>query len=153
VSRFDGTNFVNFTTADGLTASDVITVTSTPDGQLWFGTRTAGLLRYDPTTFAQFDVADGLIAPNSPVGFQTGNGGAALAGSDGTLWFACGHYSEAAKGVVRFDGRGFESMLRSGAGVTSLAMARDQSIWMGLRGEGIARYTQGRFEKLTQRDG
>ena len=37
--------------------------------------------------------------------------------------------------------------------VTAFAVAKDQSIWVGLGGLGIAHYTQGRFEKLTKADG
>ena len=153
VSRFDGAGFVNFTTADGLAANDVITVTVTPDGCVWFGTRTAGISRYDPQHFARYDVADGLAAPNSPNSFS-GGGGACLAPPDGTLWFASGFYNDARKGLVRIDGRGFEPMLPAGSNaVTALALAQDQSIWVGLDGQGLARYTQGRFEKLTKADG
>ena len=53
--------------ADGLAGNDVITVTGTPDGAIWFGTRTGGISRSDPNHFAHFDTADELVAPNSPV--------------------------------------------------------------------------------------
>src|SRR5262249_22135417 len=65
VSRFDGANFVNFTTADGLADNRVATIISTPDGAIWFGTSNGGISRYDPASFAHFNVADGLISPNS----------------------------------------------------------------------------------------
>jgi ligand-binding sensor domain-containing protein/signal transduction histidine kinase len=153
VSLSDGKTFVNFTTADGLAGNDVITVTGTPDGVMWFGTRTAGISRCDPHHFARFDVADGLMAPNSPDSFQTGSGGASLAAQDGALWFASG-FADASRGLVRFDGRGFERILPRGSNaVTSLALAKDESIWVGVSGEGIARYAQGRFEKLAKADG
>jgi len=154
VSRFDGAGFVNFTTADGLAANDVITVTATPDGCVWFGTRTAGISRYDPHHFAHFDEADGLLAPNSHTGGENGSGGAALAAPDGSLWFASGFITDARKGLVRFDGRGFELLWPALTNpVTAFALAKDQSIWVGLDGQGIARYTQGHFEKLTKADG
>ena len=51
VSRFDGTNFVNFTTATDLPIEDVITLIETSDGAMWFGSRQGGLLRYEPQTF------------------------------------------------------------------------------------------------------
>ena len=152
VSRFDGTGFVNFTTADGLAANDVIALTVTPDGCVWFGTRTAGISRYDPRHFAHFDEADGLVAPNSPFGTPTGFGGAALTAPDGSLWFASGFLTDARKGLVRFDGRGFEPLWPAGTNVvTAFAVGKDQSIWVG--GQGIARYTPDGFEKLTKADG
>jgi signal transduction histidine kinase/ligand-binding sensor domain-containing protein/DNA-binding NarL/FixJ family response regulator len=153
VSVFDGANFVNYTMKDGLAANDVITVTSTPDGALWFGTRSAGISKYDPHHFAHFDVTDGLVAPNSPVGFHT-VGGAALTAPDGVLWFASGYYPDARKGLVRFDGQGFEQMLPAGPNaVTSLAIDKDESVWAGVVGQGVAHCARGHLEMLTKADG
>jgi signal transduction histidine kinase/CheY-like chemotaxis protein/ligand-binding sensor domain-containing protein/protocatechuate 3,4-dioxygenase beta subunit len=154
VSRFDGANFVNFTTVDGLAANDVITVTTTPDGSIWFGSRTGGISRYDPNHFAHFDAADGLVAPNSPFAVPTGSGGAALAAPDGSLWFASGFWGDSRKGLVRFDGRNFQQITAGlSTAVDSLVLAKDGSIWVGFDTEGLGHYTQGRFEKLTRTDG
>ncbi|MBI3416254.1 MAG: hypothetical protein HY043_13250 [Verrucomicrobia bacterium] len=60
VSRFDGTNFVNFTTADGPTLSGTGAINSTRDGVLWFASWSSGLTRYDPDSFESYTVADGL---------------------------------------------------------------------------------------------
>src|SRR5262249_3600299 len=152
-SRFDGTRFVNFTTADGLVANDVITVTVTPDGSIWFGTRTRGISKYDPQHFAQFDVADGLIAPNSPAG-GVGIGGAALLAPDGALWFASGLWRDNQRGLVRYDGRGFEQIFSAFRNsINALALGKDNSIWLGLRGDGLLHYAKGRSRPLTQSDG
>jgi signal transduction histidine kinase/ligand-binding sensor domain-containing protein/CheY-like chemotaxis protein len=156
VSRFDGANFVNFTTADGLADNRVATIISTPDGAIWFGTSNGGISRYDPASFAHFNVADGLISPNSFYsGLLTGNAGAALAAADGTLWFASGFWGDTGRrGLVRFDGRGFEQFPLSGSHVVeSLILAKDASIWVGFGDLGVAHYTQGRLEKLTKLDG
>jgi ligand-binding sensor domain-containing protein len=133
VSRFDGTNFVHFTAADELAFRNVITVTNTPDGSLWFGAIYGGIFRYHPETFAHFDVADGLVSPDSARKADSPNAGAALAAPDGTLWFASGYDLDGPKGLVRFDGREFEQILPSGTNsVTSLALATDQTIWVGI---------------------
>jgi signal transduction histidine kinase/ligand-binding sensor domain-containing protein/DNA-binding response OmpR family regulator len=154
VSLFDGANFVNFTTVDGLAGNNVVTMLSTPDGSIWFGTSNGGISRYDPGSFAHFNVADGLISPNSPGPFQTGKGGASLAAPDGTLWFASGFWGDARRGLVRFDGRGFQQMISPGSNVVnSLTLGTDDSVWVGFGYEGIAHYTQGRFERLTKLDG
>jgi signal transduction histidine kinase/ligand-binding sensor domain-containing protein/DNA-binding response OmpR family regulator/protocatechuate 3,4-dioxygenase beta subunit len=154
VSVFDGTNFVNFTTADGLAENDVITVASTPDGTMWFGTRNGGISRYDPHFFAAFNTADGLLGPNSPGAIYTGAAGASLMAPDGTLWFASGYLRDPQRGLVRFDGRSFEQVPALGSNViTSLTLARDQTIWLAISGEGIAHYTQRSFEKLGKTDG
>jgi PAS domain S-box-containing protein len=157
VSLFDGSTFVHFTTADGLADNDVVTVTATPDGVIWFGTRTAGISRYDPHHFAHFAAADGLVAPNSPAQSQKSViAGQSLMTPDGSLWFASGFWNDAHKGLVRFDGRGFESVLPGISNpVTSLALTltNDGGIWVGIDGEGIMRSTPGHSEKLTKAEG
>jgi signal transduction histidine kinase/DNA-binding response OmpR family regulator/ligand-binding sensor domain-containing protein/protocatechuate 3,4-dioxygenase beta subunit len=154
VSRLDTAGIVNFTTADGLASNDILCGTGTPDGAIWFGTRTGGISRYDPQHFAHFDVADGLVAPNSPGSFQTGLEGACLADAEGSLWFASGFWTDRLKGLVRFDGTTFKTVLSGlSNSVTALAPGTDQSVWVGLRAEGLARYTQGHFEWLTQTNG
>src|SRR5262249_50254311 len=151
--RFDGTRFVNFTTADGLVANDVITVTVTPDGSIWFGTRTGGVSKYDPQHFAQFDVADGLLAPNSPAA-NMGTGGAALLVPDGALWFASGLWRDNQRGLVRYDGRGFEQVFSAFRNtISALALGKDNSIWLGLRRDGLLHYSEGRSRLFTQADG
>ncbi|MCH8294177.1 response regulator, partial [Candidatus Poribacteria bacterium] len=59
VSRYDGTGFVNFTTADGLADDIVRAICHTPDGVVWFGTY-SGLSRYDPKSVVTFTTQDGL---------------------------------------------------------------------------------------------
>ncbi|PYI83871.1 MAG: hypothetical protein DME26_14315, partial [Verrucomicrobia bacterium] len=59
-SHFDGRSFVNFTKADGLAQNDVITITGTPDGTIWFGTRSGGISRYEPNVISHFTQADGM---------------------------------------------------------------------------------------------
>jgi len=150
---FDGKTFVNFTTADGLAGNDVITVAGTPDGLIWFGTRTSGLSRYDPQDFAHFGTPDGLLAPNSPLPYATSSAARALESPDGSLWFASGHDDPLA-GLVRFDGRSFEPMLSGKNAVTALALAKEGQLWVGMDNrEGIKLKTKEGFENLTTADG
>jgi len=61
VSRFDGTNFVNFTQSKGrLAANTVLCVYRDSQGSHWFGTQ-RGVTRYDGTLWTSFDVRDGLV--------------------------------------------------------------------------------------------
>jgi streptogramin lyase len=83
VSLFDGNGFVHFTAADHLPSTAINTVAGTPDGVIWFGTKTAGILSYDPHHFAHFGVADGLVGPNSPPAWPTSQVGASLMAPDG----------------------------------------------------------------------
>jgi signal transduction histidine kinase/DNA-binding response OmpR family regulator/streptogramin lyase len=153
-SLFDGTNIVHFTESDGLADNDVLTITSTPGGAIWFGTRTGGISRYEPDGFAQFTVADGLVSPNRPAPIPAGNGGAAVAAADGALWFASGYWGDPVKGLVRYDGHAFQEVGLLGTNaVSSLIVAEDESIWAGLVDGGLVHYQRGRFEKLGEKDG
>jgi len=150
VSLFDGTNFVNFTTPDGLAADDVITITSTSENAMWFGTRRGGLCRYEPKTFAHFTQADGLVG--------AGARGAALQETNGTLWFSSGWFDDSHRGVVRLDGKRFEAFMGgvaspSNAVNTCAAVGRDGSLWFGFEGAGLVRWLNGRVSMLTAADG
>ncbi|MBI2924385.1 MAG: response regulator [Verrucomicrobia bacterium] len=156
VSRFDGTNFVNFTVADGLANNFVITLTSTPDGALWFGTLNGGVSRFEPNTFTRFTQADGLPGANAGSGAQA---------PDGTLWFASGGWTnprrgfslDMRRGLARYDGSGFEAFVAGVAfasdNVNDVTIGNDGSVWAGVAGGGLARYSQGRFALLATQEG
>lgn len=59
VATFDGSQWRNLTTADGLAGDIVYSVAESPDGTLWFGTN-HGLSRYDGQRFANLGSSDGL---------------------------------------------------------------------------------------------
>lgn len=59
VSRFDGKNWVNYTTRDGLAGDIVYAVTQGPDGALWFGTN-GGLSRFDGESWQSYGHHQGL---------------------------------------------------------------------------------------------
>jgi len=148
VSRFDGTNFINFTVADGLANNRVIAITSTPDGALWFGTENRGLSRYEPKTFARFSQAHGLPGAQA---------GSAAQAPDGTLWFASGGFAETRRGLARYVGGGFDAFLAGVAfpsnSVNDVTIGGDGSVWAGLDGGGLVHYSQGRFALLTTQEG
>src|SRR5262249_18887485 len=125
VSRFDGTNFVNFTIQDSPALKQVITIASTPDGAVWFGSMDGGLARYESGRFTHFNETDGLLAPNTRK---------AVAAPDGALWFRSGLFFDARNGLVRFDGRSFESFAAGTAFssnvVADISLARDGTMWM-----------------------
>ncbi|MBI2925265.1 MAG: response regulator [Verrucomicrobia bacterium] len=94
VSRLDGTQFTNFTVADGLGAGGAYAIVSEPDGVIWFGTW-GGASRYDGTRFQNFTVADGL-PDNTVTGiYRDGHG---------SLWFGT------RRGFSRFDGKSFANV-------------------------------------------
>lgn len=59
VSRFDGKQWHNLSTADGLAGNIVYSITQDKEGAYWFGTD-GGASRYDGTTWWNFGKKDGL---------------------------------------------------------------------------------------------
>jgi ligand-binding sensor domain-containing protein len=60
VSRFDGANWRNYTTSDGLAGNIVYSIARDRDGAFWFGTD-GGLSRYDGERWHTFDRSSGLM--------------------------------------------------------------------------------------------
>ena len=141
VSRYDGEQFVSFTTQDGLTGNEVLSILEDREGNLWFGTD-GGVSRYDGTHFESFTTADGLV-DNSVW--------AILEDREGNLWF--GTDGE----VSRYDGTHFESFT-VGEGLTrdrvmSIAEDPDGTLWFGTFPNGVTRYDGERFTTFTTVDG
>ncbi len=63
LARFDGTNWKNFTVADGLPANHVFMLATDDTNRLWIGTSN-GLARQDEDGFTVFNTSDGLFAEN-----------------------------------------------------------------------------------------
>ena len=94
LSRYDGNEFVNFTTEDGLLANYVMAMHRDPDGVMWFGTHGGGgVSRYDGQEFVSFTIEDGLAGNMIYAIHQD---------SDGVMWFGT-----ARGGISRYDGQGF----------------------------------------------
>jgi signal transduction histidine kinase len=105
------------------------------NGDVWAGTKGAGLFRFKRQAVKMFTAADGL-----PLGLPR----AVLAASDGKLWVGsdCG-------GLSWFDGRRFHSYSEknglANSCVFSLAEDRNRDILIGTFGGGIFRFREGRF--------
>ena len=131
MSRYDGEQFVTFTTEDGLADDDVHAITEDREGNLWFGTWTGGVSRYDGEWFVNFATQDGLADNNVH---------AITEDREGNLWFATWG------GVSRYDGRVFQNLLeRDGLTnntVQQILQDRNGSIWIATLG-GITRYRPG----------
>ena len=80
-NKFDGNNWTEFTTVDGLISDDITSFTEDNNGDIWIGTN-AGLYHYEGVThegtiFTNYTVENGL----------TSNGVTAIAcDSKGTIW-------------------------------------------------------------------
>ncbi len=60
MSRFDGENWKNFTTEDGLAGDIVFSLARDNEGYLWVGTD-RGVSRFDGERFENYSAHDGLV--------------------------------------------------------------------------------------------
>jgi len=129
VGRFDGQNFENITTKEGLADDIVHAIFQDFDGIFWFGTL-AGVSRYDGENFTNFSPSDGLAGSWAM---------SILKDRRGLFWFGT-----TSGGVSRFDGRIFQSLnVEDGLGhnwVRPMVEDRNGHIWMGTGGGGVTRY-------------
>ncbi len=76
VARFDGQQWHNLTTQDGLAGNIVYSITQSADGAYWFGTD-KGVSRYDGKNWQNFSMAEGLAGNHVYT---------LVPAADGTLW-------------------------------------------------------------------
>jgi signal transduction histidine kinase/ligand-binding sensor domain-containing protein len=109
--------------------SPVISLAQTTDGDVWMGTRGAGLFRLSGK--ATREVIDGLPAPKI---------NCLLAGPHGELWIGTDW------GVAHWDGKTLTTpnMGQTGRRLQALAMVkdRDQNLWVGTDSRGLLRLNQ-----------
>ena len=131
--RFDGTNWMEFTTTNGLPDVRVKSIESGPDDSVWLGTFGGGLARFDGRTMAPVPRGRERLIPSAASRiFRDSHGG---------LWFAT------PTGVTRHDGVAWVS-LDEGDGLVcgdAQAFAEDASgaMWIG-GSKGLVRYQPGR---------
>jgi ligand-binding sensor domain-containing protein len=142
VSRYDGQEFVTFTTEDGLASNAVTSIYCDQDGVMWFGTW-GGVSRYDGKEFVNFTTKDGL-ANNLVI--------SVYCDQDGVMWFGT------PGGVSRYDARG-DSAASSSRGmgdfphfvnftaedgllskVVAIYGTPDGILWFRTGGAGVSRY-------------
>lgn len=61
LTKFDGTNWVTYTEADGLPASPIRSLYCSPDGMLWIGTFYTGFATFDGTGFTIYDQTNSAL--------------------------------------------------------------------------------------------
>lgn len=83
VARFDGEQWHNLSTRDGLAGNIVYSIARDAEGALWFGTD-GGLSRYDGKDWQTFTIADGL-AGNSVYAIQPTTAGEIWVGTLGAV--------------------------------------------------------------------
>lgn len=80
VVRFDGTNWTQYTTTNGLLSNIVTSLAIDKQGSLWVG-HSNGLSRFDGTSWETFTTLNSGLVNNNIVGIGVDN--------DGVVWFGC----------------------------------------------------------------
>ena len=132
---------VHFSTAQGLSVSDVLNMMFDKDGNLWFGSG-YGLNKYDSKTITTWDTAHGLITNNVTSLAQD---------SKGNIWFGT-HEG----GLSMFDGKSFSNYTTEQGLVhnTVWKIHEDNTgvIWFATRG-GLSRFDGENFINFTTAQG
>ncbi|MBI3414186.1 MAG: hypothetical protein HY043_02515, partial [Verrucomicrobia bacterium] len=139
VIRFDGTNFMRSSAADGLANDGVFAMTAAPDGSVWAGTE-SGLSHIIDGRWQNF---------RSPGGQRITS---IVSDAKGTIWAG----SWRGLSAWRFDGAGFQP-LSAAAGslsnaVFSLSIDRDDSLWIGTD-VGAVRFDGQELTRITKSKG
>jgi signal transduction histidine kinase/ligand-binding sensor domain-containing protein len=182
LARFDGMNFTVFNGADSplLKRSTLTAMLAAPDGSLWIGAGSSGLVRYRNGGFEKIGIP-GLPASSIRALFLDSRG-VIWIGADGGLvrldrgrattiltgaWEANVHaiveypagtvWVGANNGLHRFEG-GVERVFTTKDGlpddsVQGLAAGTGGGLWVGTHGGGLSEYREGRFRTYGQREG
>jgi len=156
--RYDGRNFVAFTTAQGLPSDTIRDILVDADGALWFATG-GGLCRYDGASFSSLlDYADGVAAGG--LGAHGGHLDLWDVHRDrrGDLWIA------SLGGVFRLEGARFRRFPLTAQATAHRAEFtpdmvycvfedRDGALWFGTDGVGAVRWDGETQRAFTTADG
>jgi len=144
VSRYDGKEFVNYTTEDGLVGNWVTDIHEDRQGNLWFGS--LGVSCYGGKEFVNYTTEDGLVS-NWVFAIHEDR--------QGNLWFRTND------GVSRYDGKTFVNYTQKDGLLYNRVSAiyEDQrgELWFGgghlTYGGGLSHYDGKIFVNYTQGDG
>lgn len=128
-----------------IAVDDIWSVTSAPDGAIWFGTGESGLYRLAPEgSLRQFraDPADPRSLPSDSVGYFA-------AGPDGRLWIGTRN------GVASWTGNGFSTIelpADSSHVVDGLTFDSSGDLWIAVATGSVVHRANGRTERVPLRD-
>ena len=131
-----------FTTADGLTANAIVSVSEDRAGTIWLGTSASGLNRYANGRFTAFTSKDGLLGEGVQSIFED---------REGNLWVGTiiGGLNRFSNGIVQTI-----SKQESLSSDTVLPVIEDDSgnMWVGTA-DGLNRIRNGKVERFTAKQG
>ncbi|PCJ60255.1 MAG: hypothetical protein COA79_08775 [Planctomycetota bacterium] len=142
VSKFDGTNWTNYTTKNGLAHNDVYSVYHDGSGSLWFSTK-GGVSKFDGVTWTTYS--------STSSGLDSNYVNTIAADSSGALWICTNGV-----GISKFDGINWINY-RTSDGlannyVRSIYLDNTGDLWLGTRG-GVSKYSSGSWTTYTTSDG
>lgn len=146
--RFDGVRFRTFIETDipGLARASFWGAARDSAGRLWAATENAGIVRLERGEWRVFTTRDGL--PSDRLTAITVDG-------SGVLWVG------SREGVASITERGIRPLPPipasatdgEGSSITALAMDDSGTLWIGTVADGVLRYRDGAYTRLTEREG
>jgi serine phosphatase RsbU (regulator of sigma subunit)/ligand-binding sensor domain-containing protein len=148
ISRYDGKEFVNFTSEDGLPVfTPVWCIHRDPDGIMWFGLWQKGVYRYDGKSFIDFARVKGMES------LARGNVTSIERDFCGVIWFSTNY------DIYKYDEiRGFEHLAGSDLLMTEdgfishIYQTTDGKIWFMTSGGAFLRYDGEKFDKYSLKE-
>ncbi len=140
VSRWDGINFVNFQTHNGLSAAQVYDIYEDAQGDIYFPTYGGGLCRYRHETGKMERVFPQLCQADSDLAVMCRD-------EAGNFWF--GGY----KGISRLTPQGTAELVDSSHAVWALAKGKNNTLYFGTYVTGIKMLRNGIWNIFSQKHG
>lgn len=150
---YDGKQYINLTTDNGLPHNWVMSIQNSPDKSVCLGMWGGGISRYDHQGLINFSLQDGLLSEVVKDLYVE---------EDGAIWVASGSIMESNQrgGLSRYDPNSFVSFSTkdglSGNNILSLHLSDDGILWIGTLNNGVSRYnikTQEFLAPITMEDG
>ena len=134
--------FITFTTDQGLALDGVNAVLLDQRGHMWFGTNGGGVSRYDGNSFTTFTTTQGLVGNTIRSMWED---------QSGNIWIGT------LTGLSKFDGYAFQNFtLESGLpNDVIFGITEDQAgnLWLATGGGGVLRFDGKDFKQFTSKEG
>ena len=134
--------FSSFAKLQGLKDAEIICMLEDKNGNIWFGTFRAGVIKYDGRYFTHFTQREGL--GNNVVWSMRED-------KRGNLWFGT------EDGVIKYDGRSFTRFTEkdglSSNNIRSILEDKSGNLWFGTNGGGVSKYDGKQLVRFTDKEG
>ncbi len=138
--KFDGKNYITYTTDDGLPTNTLKTLYEDSKGNIWIGTNGEGASRLTNGKFTNFNQP--TTGDDYVFSVVEDNEGRIWLGTDGGLW--------------RYDGKEFANFARAEGLADNYVRCslkdKDENLWFGTYG-GLSRYNKSGFQNFTTENG